>query len=48
MENRPLVPILKEMPIERIFREIMGRKMTALERITFHLKPVLKPIRKTS
>jgi hypothetical protein len=35
------------MPIERIFRKVTGRKMTEPERLCFHLRPVVKPVRKT-
>ena len=28
----------KETPIERIFQKVVGRKMTAEERVCFHLK----------
>jgi hypothetical protein len=42
MNSSPRFPIAKESPIERIFRKIMRRKMTALERTYFHLKPLLK------
>ncbi len=31
--------VSKEIPIERIFRKVIGRKMTVAERICFHLKP---------
>ena len=48
MEHRQHGPILKELPIERIFRKVTGRKMTETERLCFHLKPVVKPIRKAS
>jgi len=32
-------PVLRELPIERIFRKVTGRKMTEPERLCFHLKP---------
>ena len=48
MYHRELVPVLKEIPIERIFRKIVGRKMTQAERLCFHLKPATKPLRKAS
>jgi len=32
------------MPLERIFRKIMERKMTRVERTCFHIKPGAKPI----
>jgi hypothetical protein len=44
MHHRPLDPLSKETPLERIFRKVIGRKMTELERISFHLKPVLKAV----
>ena len=34
-----LHPVAKEIPLERIFRKVVGRKMTVRERICFHLKP---------
>ena len=49
MSHEPHVFVPKEIPIERIFRKVMRRKMTALERISLHLKPVVKPhARKTA
>jgi hypothetical protein len=48
MDHHQHDPILKEMPIERIFRKVTGRKMTKPERLCFHLKPVVKPVRKTA
>jgi len=36
----------KETPLERIFRKLIGRKMTALERISFHLKAALRPLKR--
>ncbi len=47
MIHRAPGPRVKEIPIERIFRKIAGRKMTQAERLCFHLKPVIKPVRKT-
>jgi hypothetical protein len=35
--------VSKELPIERIFREVVGRKMTDPERLCFRLKPNGKP-----
>jgi hypothetical protein len=35
--------LLKETPLERIFRRVIGRKMTEPERISFHLKIAVKP-----
>jgi hypothetical protein len=32
-------PASKEIPLERIFRKITGRKMTVVERACFRLKP---------
>jgi len=48
MQPRQLVPIQKEIPIERIFRKIVGRKMTEPERLCFRLKRPVKPVRKAS
>jgi hypothetical protein len=31
--------VSKEIPLERIFRKIIGKKMPRAERISFHLKP---------
>jgi len=45
MRNQPL-DLTKETPLERIFRKLIGRKMTALERVSFHLKSALKPIKR--
>jgi hypothetical protein len=36
----------KETPLERIFRKVIGRKMTELERISFHLKAAVKPLKR--
>ena len=44
MYRRALGHLSKETPLERIFRKVIGRKMTELERISFHLKPVLKAV----
>jgi hypothetical protein len=48
MEHPQHGPVLKEMPIERIFRKVAGRKMTEPERLCFHLKPEVKADLKTS
>jgi hypothetical protein len=50
MDHNQPVHALKETPIERIFRKIMGRKMTQEERLCFHLKArtKVKPVRKVS
>lgn len=40
-EKNPELP--EETPIERIFRKVMGRKMTSFEKICFHLKRRIKP-----
>jgi hypothetical protein len=45
MRSQPL-DLPKETPLERIFRKLIGRKMTALERVSFHLKSALKPIKR--
>jgi hypothetical protein len=44
MVQRLPIYALKEIPLERIFRKITGRKMTKEERICFHLKPLEKHI----
>ena len=36
------LPVAMEIPLERIFRKIMGRKMTVAERNCFHLKPATR------
>jgi len=46
MKQEPHQIVPKEIPLERIFRKIMHRKMTALERTYFRMKPVLKASRK--
>ncbi len=38
--------LLKETPIEGIFKKVMHRKMTTYERICFHLKRRIKPPRR--
>ncbi len=43
MPQRRDLDLLEETPIERIFQKVMGRKMTAFERICFHLKRRIKP-----
>ncbi len=49
MKQRPRIVVPKEIPIERIFRKVMRRKMNALERVSFHLKPEVTPhVRKTA
>ena len=35
----------KETPLERIFRKVIGRKMTGPERISFHIKTGVKPVK---
>ncbi len=40
MSYRIRVPESSETPIERIFQEVVGRKMTPKERLCFHLKPL--------
>jgi len=40
MSYRIRVPESSETPIERIFQKVMRRKMTAEEKLYFHLKPV--------
>jgi hypothetical protein len=36
----------KETPLERIFRKLTGRRMTELERVSFHLKSAIKRIKR--
>jgi hypothetical protein len=48
MNLSPRVVTPKEIPLERIFRKIMHRKMTAVERICFNLKPAVKAIPRKS
>jgi hypothetical protein len=45
MPHHPHDPLHKVTPLERIFRKLIGRKMTELERISFHLKPVVKAVK---
>jgi len=42
MNSRELMVALKETPIERIIRKVLGRRLTEAERLTFHLKPANK------
>ena len=42
MTHHSPVRVAKEVPIERIFRKIAGRKMTRAERLCFRLKPGVK------
>jgi hypothetical protein len=46
MHHQPHHQLLKETPLERIFRRVIGRKMTEPERITFHLKSVVRPVKR--
>jgi hypothetical protein len=48
MRSQPHDPLTKESPLERIFRKLIGRKMTTLERVSFHLKSALKPVKRKS
>ena len=43
MPHQRELHLLKETPIERIFKKVMHRKMTTYERICFHLKRRIKP-----
>ena len=43
MANQRNLDLPKLTPIERIFHKVVGRKMTAFERICFHLKRRIKP-----
>jgi hypothetical protein len=46
MHSEPQDHLPKETPLERIFRKVIGRKMTELERISFHLKAAVKPLKR--
>jgi len=46
-ENQPN-PLPIETPMERIFRKVMGRKMTTREKILFHLDGSQKPLRRNN
>lgn len=43
MAARQLVQSPKETPMERIFRKVVGRKMTSFEKICFQLDRGSKP-----
>jgi len=46
MHSQPHDHLPKETPLERIFRKVIGRKMTELERVSFHLKAAVKPLKR--
>jgi hypothetical protein len=46
MRHQPHDYVPKETPLERIFRKLIGRKMTEPERISFHLKLAVKTVRR--
>ena len=46
MHHQQQNDVPKETPLERIFRKIIGRKMTEPERISFHLKAAVKPAKR--
>gem|GEM_PF-6077822 len=46
MHHEPHIHLLKETPLERIFRKVIGRKMTEPERITFHLTSKVRPVKR--
>ena len=46
MPNQQHYDLPKETPLERIFRKVIGRKMTEPERISFHLKSAVEPIKR--
>jgi hypothetical protein len=46
MNHQPQHHLPKETPLERIFRKVIGRKMTEPERISFHLKAAVKPLKR--
>jgi len=48
MRTQPHDLLIKETPLERIFRKLIGRKMTVPERVSFHLKSALKPLKRKS
>jgi hypothetical protein len=43
MPSRRVSDLEKETTIERIFRKVVGRKMTAFEKVSLHLKRRMKP-----
>ena len=46
MRHQPHDYLSKETPLERIFRKLIGRKMTEPERISFRLKSSAKAVRR--
>jgi hypothetical protein len=48
MSDRQPAPSSKETPMERIFRKVVGRKMTSHEKACFRLKNRSKPSRKSA
>jgi len=46
MRVQPQDYFSKETPLERIFRKLIGRRMTEPERVSFHLKSALKRIKR--
>jgi hypothetical protein len=46
MYDQPQEHLPKEAPLERIFRKIIGRKMTGRERVSFHIKTGVKPVKR--
>ena len=45
MYHQPQEHLYKETPLERIFRKVVGRKMTGPEKISFHIKTAVKPVK---
>jgi hypothetical protein len=48
MHHQPQEHLYKETPLERIFRKVIGRKMTGPEKISFHIKTAVKPTKRKS
>ena len=45
MYHQPQEHFHKETPLERIFRKVVGRKMTGPEKISFHIKTAVKLVK---
>jgi hypothetical protein len=46
MRIQPQEYLSKETPLERIFRKLIGRRMTEPERVSFHLKSAIRRIKR--
>ena len=46
MFHQALAHTSKETPLERIFRKLIGRKMTGPERVSFRLKSAAKIVKR--